>query len=110
MARIPIARTVAERIREAAEQPAEIKPVRPIRDADLVAAQEGDGGADTMNGHRIVKTALEIKTQALLRTAPDGYDYMFGTTLAESVQEIPIFNLPAVQGSDVGVVFGYRES
>src|SRR6267143_1867396 len=51
MARLPISRTVALWIGQAAEQPTQVEAVGPDRNTHLVAAKECDGGPNAVNRH-----------------------------------------------------------
>src|SRR6266436_9402878 len=75
----PVAGDVAFRLGYGAEEPAEVEPVGPDGDVDLVAAEEGDGGADAVDGRAIVEVAFEVEAEALLRAAADGDDDVLGT-------------------------------
>src|ERR1035437_3723464 len=67
----PVTGDVALWIGEAAQQPAEVEPVSPHRNIHLVAAEEGDGGADAVDGGPVCEMLLEIQAEALLRPAAD---------------------------------------
>ena len=56
----PVARDVAFRFGYGAEEPAEVKPVGPDGNVDLVAREEGDGGTDAVDGGTVGEIAFEV--------------------------------------------------
>jgi len=72
---------------EAAEEPADPEAVCPEGDADLVAGEKGDGGADAVDGGKRAEVALEVEAEALLGAAAEGDDDVCGAALAEGAEE-----------------------
>src|SRR3979490_185515 len=83
----PVPRDIAFRFGYGAEEPAEVKLVGPDGDVDLVAAEEGDGGANAVDGGTIGESAFEVKSEAFLRAAADGDDDVLGTKAVEAFEQ-----------------------
>jgi len=107
----PVAGDVAFRFSDGAEEPAEVEPVGPDRDVDLVAREEGDGGADAVDGGTVVEVAFEVEAESLLRAAADGDDDVLRTEAVEAFEQRGVGDgSAAVDGRHVDVVFGDGDS
>jgi len=84
---LPVAGAVTLRFGEGAEEPAEVVPVGPHRDVDLVAAEEGDGGADAVDGGAVGEVAFEVEAETLLGSAADGEDDVLRTEAFEAFEQ-----------------------
>ena len=110
-ARVPVARDIAFGLGEGAKEPAEVELVGPDGNVDLVAAEEGDGGADAVNGGAVVEFAFEVEAEALLRTAAYGDDDVLRTQAIEMFEQRRVVDgRVAVHRSHVDVVFGDDDS
>jgi hypothetical protein len=108
---VPVAGDVALWLCEGSEEPAEVVLVGPYGDVDLIAAEEGDGGADAVNGRAVGEVALEIETETLLGSAADGDDDVLGAEAVEEIEQRGIVDgCAAVHGCHVDVVFGDGDS
>lgn len=108
---VPIAGDVALRFGEGAEEPAEIVPVGPDGDVDLVPAEERNGGADAVDRWAIGEVAFEVEAKALLSSAADGDDDVLGTKAVEAFEQSRIIDRGvAVHGSHVDGVFRNDDS
>jgi hypothetical protein len=103
----PITWDVAFRLRDGTEEPAEVEPVGPDGDVDLIAAEEGDGGTDAVDGGVVGEVGFEIEAEALLRAAADGHDDVLRTNAVEAFEQRWVGDgAVTVHGSYVDVVVG----
>ena len=108
---VPVAWDVTLRFGEGSKEPAEIELVGPDGDVNLVAREEGDGGADAVDGGAIGKIAFEIEAQTLLGSTADGDDDVLGAKPVESLEKSGVVDgRVAVHGSHVDAVFGDDDS
>jgi hypothetical protein len=99
------------RLGERAEEPAEIELVGPDGDVNLIAGEEGDGGADAVNRGTVVERAFEIDAEAFLRAAAYGDNDVLRAELIEAVHESDVGNgAAAVNGGHVDVADGDGDS
>ena len=84
---LPVAGAVTLRLREGAEEPAEVVLVGPYGDVDLVAAEEGYGGADAVDSGAVGEVAFEVEPETLLGSAAEGQDDVLGTEAVEAFEE-----------------------
>ena len=66
LAGLPVAGAVTLRLGERAKEPAEVVPVCPRGDVDLISAEECDGGADAVYGRTVGEVAFEVEAETLL--------------------------------------------
>jgi hypothetical protein len=83
---LPVAGDVALRFGEGAKEPAEIILVGPDGDVDLVAAEEGDGGADAVDGGAASEVAFKVKAEALLGAATDRHNDVLRAKTLEAIE------------------------
>ncbi len=108
---VPVSGNVALWFGEGSEEPAEVELIGPDGDVDLIAAEEGDGGADAVDGGAVGEIALEVKAEALLGSAADGDDDMLGAKPVEALEQSGVVDgRVAVHGRHVDVVFGDGDS
>jgi hypothetical protein len=78
---------------------------------NLIAAEEGDGGADAVDGRAVGEVAFEVEAEALLRAATDGDDDVLRAEAVEQVEQGWIIDgAVAVHRRHVDVVFGDGDS
>jgi hypothetical protein len=80
--------------------------VDPFRDIDLVAGEEGNGGANAVDGGAIGEVLLEIKAEAFLRASAEPENDMSGAALLETAEKLGVLRRGTVHGSEVNVVVG----
>ena len=84
---LQVAGDVAFGFGDGAEEPAEVELVGPDGDADLVSAEEGDGGADAVDGGAVGEVAFEVEAESLLGAAADGDDDVLGAEAVEAFEQ-----------------------
>ncbi len=108
---VPVSGNVAFGFGEGAQEPAEVVLVGPHRDVDLIAAEEGNGSADAVDGGAIGEVALEVEAEPLLSSSADGDDDVLGAQAIEEVDQCGVDDGGvAVHGRHVDVVFGDGDS
>ena len=55
---------------------------------DLVAAEEGNGGADAVDRGAAGEVAFEVEAEALLSAPADGDDDVLGTKAVEAFEQV----------------------
>src|SRR5208283_5624638 len=87
LAGVPISRNIRGRIRDAAEEPAQIRLVGPNRDPNLGATQECDRRANAVNGRTIVEIHLQVKSKPLLCSSSNRDDDVPWAALPQMIQQ-----------------------
>ena len=86
-ANAPKSRTQGSRLREDSKNPAEIKPISPHGNADLVAGDEAGGGADAINAGAITAVLFDVIADLVLHAAADGDDDMFRMACTDDFEQ-----------------------
>lgn len=105
-----VPRKKPSRRRKAAKQPSQVKPVCPVRNADLIAAQERDCRTDAMNCWKVIEVLLEVVPQSLLRSATQRDNHVFRSKRLESPDQFRILDLRSVHGRLVNALFRDTDS
>jgi hypothetical protein len=107
----PVAGNVALGIGDGAEEPAEVEAVGPDGDVYLIATEEGNGGADTVNGGAVGEVAFEIEAEAFLGSTANGNDDVAWAEPVESFEQSGIGDgAVTVHWGHIDEVFGDANS
>ena len=90
----PVPGDIACRFGDGAEEPAQIEPVGPDWDVDLVSTKEGDGCANAVDSGTVRESAFEVESQAFLGTAADGHDDVLRAKAIEAFEQDGIGECP----------------
>ena len=103
LARAPKSWNKHARLREKAEEPAEIETIGPIRNRDLVASQKSERRADAMDRRAIRDILSQEQPQLLLRPAANSNDDVGGPARINRSSKSVIADINSVERRDIKI-------
>src|SRR3569833_603843 len=95
---------------DASEEPDQIELVSPVRDSDLISAEEGNGRSDAVNRRPVAEVALEIEAQPFLCASADGDYDLLRPQCVQFVDQGPIVDCAAIHRGVVDALRRYVDT
>ncbi len=102
----PVTGEEAAWVGKSAPEPSEPESINPDGDVDLVASEETDGFAYSVNGRRVREVLLNVVAERLLHSASEADEDVAGTGALKKCNKRGVLRCAGVDGRDVEIFIG----